>query len=64
MVVNADDPIVKAMSLEAKARLCEFSLCREVAQGIYLEGETIRGRLDGKADFILDRNDIPNARTT
>ena len=59
MVVNADDPIVEAMSLEAKARLCEFSLRREVAQGIYLEGEIVRGRLEGKADIVLERNDIP-----
>ena len=58
MVVNADDPIVKAMSLEAKARLCEFSLRHEVAQGIYLEGEMVRGRLDGKA-IVFDRNEIP-----
>lgn len=59
MVVNADDPIVKAMSLEAKARLCEFSLRHEVAQGIYLEGEMVRGRLDGKPDIVLERNEIP-----
>ncbi len=59
MVVNVDDPIVAAMSLEAKARLCEFSLRHEVAQGIYLEGEMVRGRLDGKADIVFERNEIP-----
>ena len=59
MVVNVDDPIVEAMSLEAKARLCEFSLRHEVAQGIYLEGEMVRGRLDGKADIVFERNEIP-----
>jgi UDP-N-acetylmuramoylalanine--D-glutamate ligase len=59
MVVNADDPIVEAMSLEAKACLCEFSLRHEVAQGIYLEGEMVRGRLDGKADIVFERNEIP-----
>jgi UDP-N-acetylmuramoylalanine--D-glutamate ligase len=59
MVVNADDPIVKAMSLEAKARLCEFSLRHDVAQGIFLEGEIVRGRLEGEADFVLERHDIP-----
>ena len=59
MVVNVDDPIVAAMSLEAKARLCEFSLRHEVPQGIYLEGEMVRGRLDGKADIVFERNEIP-----
>jgi UDP-N-acetylmuramoylalanine--D-glutamate ligase len=59
MVINADDPIVEAMSLEAKARLCEFSLRHEVAQGIYLEGERVRGRLDGRKDIVLERNEIP-----
>ncbi len=59
MVVNADDPIVGAMALEAKARLCEFSLRHEVDQGIYLEGEMVRGRLDGKTDIVLERNEIP-----
>jgi len=59
MIINADDPIVRAMVVEAKARLCEFSLCHEVPQGIYQEGSMIRARLAGAADLVIDRADIP-----
>jgi len=58
VVTNADDPIVKAMSVEAKARLFEFSLCREVVQGVYLDGTMIRARRQGTEDILFDRDDI------
>jgi len=59
MIVNVDDPTVKAMALDAKARLCEFSLFREVAQGMYLDGTIVRGRLQGGQDINVHRADIP-----
>jgi len=59
MVINADDPIVGAMVVGAKARVCEFSLCREVAQGVYWDGTVIRARQQGREDILFDRDDIP-----
>lgn len=59
MIVNVDDPTVKAMALDAKARLCEFSLFHEVAQGMYLDGTIVRGRLQGGQDINVHRADIP-----
>jgi UDP-N-acetylmuramoylalanine--D-glutamate ligase len=59
MLINADDPNVRSMAVEAKARLCEFSVCHDVAQGIYQEGSMIRARLAGTADLVIDRADIP-----
>ncbi len=59
MVINADDPIVKAMAQEGAAQVYEFSLCHEMVQGMYLDGPVIRSRLAGKDDVILHREDIP-----
>jgi len=59
MIINADDPIVGSMAVDAKARLCEFSLCHEVPQGIYQEGTMVRARLAGNEEIVLDRDDIP-----
>jgi len=59
MVINADDPIVGAMVVGAKARVCEFSLCREVAQGVYWDGTVIRARQQGREDILFDPDDIP-----
>jgi UDP-N-acetylmuramoylalanine--D-glutamate ligase len=58
MIVNDDDPTVKAMSLDAKACLCEFSLFHEVSRGMYLDGTIIRGRLPGAQDVNIHRADI------
>jgi len=58
MIVNVDDPVVKTMALDAKARVCEFSLCHEVAQGMYLDGASIRGRLQGDREINVHRTDI------
>jgi UDP-N-acetylmuramoylalanine--D-glutamate ligase len=57
-VINADDPIVKTMSGKAKARLFEFSLCREVVEGVYLDGSMIRARRPGREDILIARDDI------
>ena len=59
MIMNADDPVVRAMGLDAPGRLFEFSLSREVAQGLYLDGDIIRGRLAGQAEIVFERADIP-----
>lgn len=59
MVINADDPIVRAMTLGAKARVYEFSFCQEIAQGIYAKGDVIHARQEGRADILFDRADIP-----
>ncbi len=59
MIINVDDPTVRALALEAKARRVEFSLQHEVEQGIYAEGDKIRARLEGKAEVVFDRDDIP-----
>ena len=59
MIVNADDPIVETLAIGAKARLCEFSLRREVTQGMYLDDGMVRGRLNGKSAIVIERSDIP-----
>jgi UDP-N-acetylmuramoylalanine--D-glutamate ligase len=59
MVMNADDPIVRAMALDAPARPFEFSLHREVTQGIYMDGTVIRARRQGREDILFDRDHIP-----
>ncbi len=59
MIVNADDPMVETLSIGGKACRCEFSLRREVAQGMYLDEGMVRGRLDGKSDILFERSDIP-----
>lgn len=59
MVLNADDPLVQAMSGDGKARRCEFSLCHEIVHGLYLDGSLIRARRPDAADFEFAREDIP-----
>ena len=59
MIMNADDPVVRTMALDAPGRLFEFSLSREVAQGMYLDRDIIRGRLAGQAEIVFERGDIP-----
>ena len=59
MVVNADDPVVRAMIHDGGTRLSEFSLCCEVLQGVYVDKTTIRARFQGKDDFQIDRDAIP-----
>jgi len=59
MIINADDLIVRAISVSAKARMCEFSLRHEVAQGIYLEEGIVRARLQGRDFVVVQRDDIP-----
>ncbi len=59
MIINADDPTVGAMALDAPARLWEFSLCRDVAQGVYLDGRVIRAQRQGKEDILFDRDGSP-----
>ncbi len=58
MVINADDSTVKKMARDAPAGLMEFSLCREVEQGTYLDGTMIHARMQGKEEDIFHRNDI------
>ena len=59
MIINADDPIVRDMARNAQAGRCEFSLRQEVPQGMYWDGTVIRGRLEGQAEILFDRDDIP-----
>ncbi len=58
MVINVDDPIVRALTLNAKARAYEFSFCQEVIQGMYSKGNVIHVRQDGREDILFDRDDI------
>jgi len=59
MVINIDDPIVETMAGQAKAERYEFSLCREVARGMYLDGNLIRVRGQGMEEPLFTRGDIP-----
>lgn len=59
MVLNAEDLLVQALSVNGKARRCEFSLSREIAQGLYLDGTMIRARRQGAEDIVFEREDIP-----
>ncbi|PJA78890.1 MAG: UDP-N-acetylmuramoyl-L-alanine--D-glutamate ligase [Nitrospirae bacterium CG_4_9_14_3_um_filter_51_5] len=58
-LINADDPVVKAMVLSARSGVCEFSLTQKVEQGVYLEGGDIRGRMHGKEFFLVSRDALP-----
>ena len=54
-VLNADDPVTSAYASKTAGRPVWFSLTREVAPGIWLDGDLLR--LDGKP--LLDAKDIP-----
>ncbi len=58
MVINADDPMVGEMAGGSHARLCEFSLCRDVRQGVFLKKDMILARFQGREDLDIDRADI------
>lgn len=55
MVINADDPLVGEMAVGSRARLCEFSLHQDVAQGVFLQGNMIHTRFPGRENLDLDR---------
>ncbi len=59
MVLNAEDLLVRALSVNGKARRCEFSLGHEIAQGLYWDGTVIRARRPGAEDIVFEREDIP-----
>ncbi len=58
MVINADDPVVAEMADSSLARLCEFSLYRDVRQGVFLQRDMIHTRFQGSEDLDIDREDI------
>jgi UDP-N-acetylmuramoylalanine--D-glutamate ligase len=60
-LINADDPVVKAMALSARSGVCEFSLIRKVEQGVYLQGNDIRARMHGE-EFSLASRDALSMR--
>ena len=55
-LINADDPVVKAMALSARSGVCEFSLIRKVEQGVYLQGNDIRARMHGEEFSLASRD--------
>lgn len=58
-LINADDPVVRAMALSARSGICEFSLTRKVEQGVYLEGGDIRARMHGDDFLLASRDALP-----
>ena len=58
MVINADDPMVEEMASGSRARLCEFSLHRDVRQGVFLQEDMIHAQFQGREHFKVDRADI------
>ena len=58
MVINADDPVVEEMAGSSHARLCEFSLNRDIPQGVFLQRDMIHVRIQGSEDLDIDRADI------
>ena len=58
-LINVDDPVVRTMALSSRSGICEFSLTRKVGQGIYLQGNEIRGRMHDKEFSIVSREALP-----
>ena len=57
-VLNADDPVVRAMEKKTKARVLFFSCRHVVEQGAFVEDGSIVFRFDEKTTRICDRHDL------
>ena len=58
-LINADDPVVRSMRSHLKAPVCEFSLCQKIGQGVFLEGNIIQARIQGREWTVAQRDEIP-----
>lgn len=57
-VLNLDDPIVRDMARLTKARVLYFSKNEEVENGMFLRGERMVWRLDGKETELIDTHEL------
>jgi UDP-N-acetylmuramoylalanine--D-glutamate ligase len=58
-VLNADDERVSRMKGLTEARVVYFSRRRELGEGIFLRGDEIVNRFDGREQVMIARSDIP-----
>ncbi len=58
-VLNADDERVSRMKGSTEARVVYFSRRRELGEGVFLRGEEIVNRFDGREQLMIARSDIP-----
>ena len=57
-VINADDPVVCSMRSQLQASVCEFSLKKKVGQGVFLEGNVLHARIQGREWTVGQRGEI------
>ncbi|MCI0337799.1 MAG: UDP-N-acetylmuramoyl-L-alanine--D-glutamate ligase, partial [Acidobacteria bacterium] len=57
-VLNADDERVSMMSNMTEASVVFFSRKRELDQGVFLRGQEIVNRIDGREQVMVTRNEI------
>ena len=58
VVLNDDDPIVRAMKKDAHSKVLSISQHHKVDSGAYFEGNTCYAVLDGKATPVIDTEHI------
>ncbi|MDU3640986.1 MAG: UDP-N-acetylmuramoyl-L-alanine--D-glutamate ligase, partial [Veillonella sp.] len=58
VVLNDDDPIVRAMKKDAHSKVLSISQHHKVDSGAYFEGNTCYAVLDGKATSVIDTEHI------
>ncbi|MGD9850539.1 MAG: UDP-N-acetylmuramoyl-L-alanine--D-glutamate ligase [Nitrospirales bacterium] len=56
--INWDDSVVRSMVAQAPSRHYAFSLKGRVERGVYLEGTTIRARMNGAEISIMERDQV------
>lgn len=57
-VFNLDDPLTKAMSQHAPARVCHFSRLSEPEQGVFVRGTEMVARWAGQEHHLLDTSEL------
>ena len=57
-LVNCDDPIVAAMAQSLTIPPVGFSLLASLDQGVYLEGNIIKARIDGRDIDVVNRDQV------
>ncbi len=57
-VLNYDDPVLREFGKTLKCRVLYFSRREKLESGIFMEGDVIVSRKDGKTEKILDVNEM------
>ncbi len=57
-VINADDSLIAAKASELSSRVVEFSLTHALSNGVWVEGTTVKARINGVDSLVVEREQI------